>query len=232
MLEPREAIGAPATGPPAFVRCLAGPRRPLSPGAFPRSPLTLAGHLHPGIRGPLLPGARTLWARLGVPLLSCGKPADPSIPSSPLGRSPCSSIGKGAELITSQNHTLNPQPLYLRMVRAFEEVSVKMRPLGCVPIQSDWCPYQTRFGHTGTPGMPTEEVRVRTQREGSHVQARATRNRSLTALGGNQCADTLILEFQNHEKTHFCCYNSPSKQIQHPKSECGKRPRKKLPLTC
>ena len=87
-------MGACASRPRALPGDRSGRGHPLSPRECPHHPLTPARHLQPKISGPLPQGARTTWAGVRVTGLSCWKPADPSVQSSPLRRSPCSSIRK------------------------------------------------------------------------------------------------------------------------------------------
>ena len=106
--KPLEPLG-PGLG--IFPGTLLGPRRSLSPGECPRCPLTPAGHLHPAISGPLPPWGQDTRGRVRATGRRGGKAADPSVPSPPLRRSPCSSIRKGDPLFDVRTGGGGPQEM-------------------------------------------------------------------------------------------------------------------------
>ena len=138
-------MGACASRPRALPGDRSGRGHPLSPRECPRHPLTPAGHLQPTISGPLPQGARTTWAGVRVTGLSCWKPADPSVQSSPLRRSPCSSIRKRVPPYGWKNgggRGRGPQePAFV----------------GAAP---SWCPAKTR-GPAGSGQAPPPEASLR-----------------------------------------------------------------------
>ena len=116
----------------------------------------------------------------------------------------------------------SPNPQYLRM-RLYLGIGplkkkVQMRPLEWALIQSDWSYMKRKFLYTGErPGIHTHihrKIQVRTQREGSHLQAKdrgLSRSQTCQCLDPGFSAPRMVRNFCLH---HIVWYFVMAKLIQ------------------